>query len=170
MVIFARGTTEVGELGSVAGPPLQTALNAKLPGQVSMQGVPAPAYPADVPGYLAGGSATGAAAMAAMVADAASACPEAKVVMAGYSQGGQLVHKAAAQLDGATAERVAGAVIFGDPDYPDPVENVAQLKVFCAAGDLICEGQPVILAPHLSYGADAGEAADWIAGVTGGGN
>ncbi|KAK7722883.1 hypothetical protein SLS57_004736 [Botryosphaeria dothidea] len=168
MVIFARGTTEVGDLGTVAGPPFQTALNAKFPGQVSMQGVPAPAYPADVPGYLAGGSATGASKMAEMVKDAATNCPDARIIMSGYSQGGQLVHKAGAQLDSQTASRVAGAVIFGDPDNPKPVENVQNLKVFCAAGDLICAGQPVILAPHLSYGANAGAAADFVAQVTGG--
>lgn len=84
MVIFARGTTEVGDLGTVAGPPFQTALNAKFPGQVSMQGVPAPAYPADVPGYLAGGSATGASKMAEMVKDAATNCPDARIIMSGY--------------------------------------------------------------------------------------
>ncbi|OJD40262.1 cutinase [Diplodia corticola] len=168
-VIFARGTTETGDLGAVVGPPLQAALEAKLPGKVAVQGVPAPAYPADVAGYLAGGSATGAAKMAEMAREVVAGCSgeEVMVVLAGYSQGGQLVHKAGAQLDAATAARVAGAVIFGDPDNPQPVENVENLKVFCAEGDLICEGQPVILAPHLSYGADAGAAADWIAGVTG---
>ncbi|KAH7045311.1 cutinase, partial [Macrophomina phaseolina] len=163
MVIFARGTTELGGMGQIAGPPFQMALNAKMAGQVSMQGVPAPAYPADVPGYLAGGSASGASKMAEMVKEAATNCPDAKIIMSGYSQGGQLVHKAAAQLDSQTAAKVAGAVIFGDPDNPKPVENVQNLKVFCAAGDLICAGQPVILAPHLSYGANAGAAADWVA-------
>lgn len=83
-VIFARGTTELGSLGSVAGPPFQMALSAKMPGQVDFQGVPAPAYPADVPGYLAGGSATGAAKMAEMVKQVASSCPQTKIIMSGY--------------------------------------------------------------------------------------
>jgi cutinase len=42
-------------------------------------------------------------------------CPSTKVVMAGYSQGGQLVHNSAKLLPAATASKVAGAVIFGDP-------------------------------------------------------
>ncbi|EOD48348.1 putative cutinase protein [Neofusicoccum parvum UCRNP2] len=105
--------------------------------------------------------------MAEMVKQVASSCPQTKIIMSGYSQGGQLVHKAGEQI-GEAASRVAGAVIFGDPDNPKPVANVQNLKVFCAAGDLICAGQPVILAPHLSYGANAGAAADFVASVTGG--
>jgi cutinase len=42
-------------------------------------------------------------------------CPSTKVVMAGYSQGGQLVHNAAKQLPAVAASKVAAAVIFGDP-------------------------------------------------------
>lgn len=42
-------------------------------------------------------------------------CPDTKVVMAGYSQGGQLVHNAAKMLDSSTTSKVAAAVIFGDP-------------------------------------------------------
>lgn len=44
-----------------------------------------------------------------------TSCPNTKVIMAGYSQGGQLVHNAATMLDSTTASKVAGAVIFGDP-------------------------------------------------------
>lgn len=41
--------------------------------------------------------------------------------MAGYSQGGQLVHNAAEMLPAATASKVAAAVIFGDPGmHTDP--------------------------------------------------
>jgi hypothetical protein len=35
--------------------------------------------------------------------------------MSGYSQGGQLVHNAAAQLPASVTANVAAAVIFGDP-------------------------------------------------------
>ena len=44
-----------------------------------------------------------------------SQCANTKVVMSGYSQGGQLVHNAAKQLPSAVASKVAAAVIFGDP-------------------------------------------------------
>lgn len=59
---------------------------------------------------------------------------------------------------------VSSAVIFGDPNNGKPVGKVstANTKVFCAAGDLICAGQAVILPPHLSYGANANQAAKFV--------
>lgn len=57
MVVFARGTTETGTLGTVAGPPLVSALGKAVgASNVAVQGVP---YPADIPGFLAGGDANG---------------------------------------------------------------------------------------------------------------
>ena len=73
--------------------------------------------------------------------------------------------KAAVQLSADVAGRVAAVVLFGNPNGNDPVPNVdnAGLEIFCNAGDLICAGQAVVLPAHLAYGADAGEAADFIA-------
>lgn len=57
MVIFARGTTELGTLGTVAGPPLMAALGKSVGAQnLKMTGVP---YPADIPGFLVGGDVNG---------------------------------------------------------------------------------------------------------------
>jgi len=44
-----------------------------------------------------------------------AACPDTKLVASGYSQGGQLVHNAAAQLPAATASWISKVVVFGDP-------------------------------------------------------
>lgn len=38
-------------------------------------------------------------------------------------------------------------------------------KVFCNNGDNICDGGNLILLPHLTYGQDADEAADFAAGL-----
>lgn len=81
-VIFARGTTESGNVGTIAGPPFFTALQQKVgAGNVAVQGVD---YPADIPGFLAGGDKTGSALMAKLVGMAMTSCPDTKVVMAGY--------------------------------------------------------------------------------------
>lgn len=58
------------------------------------------------------------------------------------------------------------AVIFGDPNNGDPVGKVAaaDTMVVCHTGDLICAGQAVILAPHLTYGADGASAARFVMG------
>jgi hypothetical protein len=57
MVVFARGTTETGNVGTLTGPPFFTALQSAAKGKsVDVQGV---TYPADIPGFLVGGDAGG---------------------------------------------------------------------------------------------------------------
>lgn len=81
-VIFARGTTEAGNVGSLAGPPFFNALVADLSNaEVAVQGVD---YPADVIGFLAGGSSAGASTMAGHVKTIKSSCPTTKIVLSGY--------------------------------------------------------------------------------------
>ncbi len=56
-VIFARGTSEPGNVGVLVGPPFFDALKSKIGGtKVVMQGVP---YPASVEGFLKGGDPAG---------------------------------------------------------------------------------------------------------------
>ncbi|OIW27750.1 cutinase [Coniochaeta ligniaria NRRL 30616] len=165
-VIFARGTTESGNVGTVAGPPFFQALASRVGnGNLAVQGVD---YPADIAGFLAGGDATGSKTMASLVQQAMTQCPSSKVVMSGYSQGGQLVHNAAAQLPASVTANVAAAVIFGDPDNGTAVQGVpaARTDIICHAGDNICQHGDLILLPHLTYGQDAGAAADFVVSVT----
>ncbi|OAL53408.1 cutinase-domain-containing protein [Pyrenochaeta sp. DS3sAY3a] len=162
-VLFARGTTEAGNMGSIAGPPFVSAIGKMMGGaaNVAVQGIE---YPADIPGFLAGGDKGGSTLMAQMVGQVRAACPDTALVMAGYSQGGQLVHNAADMLSAQDSAFVSSAVIFGDPDNGDPVGKVAaaDTKIICARGDAICAGQAVILPPHLSYGGNANEAAQFV--------
>ncbi|TFK40467.1 cutinase [Crucibulum laeve] len=163
VVYFARGTTEPGTLGTIVGPPFQAALTSALRGKsLSFVGVN---YPATVAGYLAGGDVGGATTMANSVTSTANSCPNSKIVISGYSQGAQVTHLAAARLSSTIQNRVSAVVTFGDPDRDQALPGVLQgrRKTFCAAGDLICEGQPIILAPHLSYGANTPEAASFVA-------
>jgi cutinase len=113
VVVFARGTTESGNVGTLAGPPMFQAVAQKVgAGNLAVQGVQ---YPANVQGFLAGGDATGSKTMADLVTKAVTQCANSSVIMSGYSQGGQLVHNAAKMLPAATTAKVAGVVIFGDP-------------------------------------------------------
>lgn len=98
--IFARGTTELGNMGSTVGPALQRALESAFGGNnVATQGV---TYPADVAGAISGalnpGSAQGARTMASLTQQALSKCPDTKVILAGYSQGAEQVHGALMNL------------------------------------------------------------------------
>ncbi|TGO73850.1 hypothetical protein BELL_0326g00050 [Botrytis elliptica] len=161
-VIFARGTTEIGTLGTVVGPPFLSALKSALgSSSVTMNGVN---YPADIPGFLQGGDPAGSKTMASMVTSTLSSCPDTKVVISGYSQGGQLVHNAAKLLPADTTAKISSAVIFGDPDNGDAVQGVSADKtdIICHAGDNICQGGSLILMAHLTYGMDATAAAAFV--------
>lgn len=58
-------TSESGNIGGIVGPPFVAALKSLLgASNVAVQGVNN--YPADIPGFLAGGSATGSANMASV--------------------------------------------------------------------------------------------------------
>lgn len=87
--------------------------------------------------------------------------------MSGYSQGGQLVHNAAAMLPASVMSGVAGAVIFGDPDDGQAVQGLdaAQTKIICHPGDAICAGTDTVLPAHLTYSENAGEAASFVASL-----
>ena len=80
-VIFARGTSESGNVGTVAGPPFFKALQGDLPNQVALQGVD---YAASWSGAFSGGDAAGSQTMASLVAQAISQCPNTQIVLSGY--------------------------------------------------------------------------------------
>jgi cutinase len=56
IVIFARGTTEMGNVGTVTGPPFFDALSALVSGDLAVQGVD---YAAAWSGAMSGGDAAG---------------------------------------------------------------------------------------------------------------
>ncbi|RYP68988.1 hypothetical protein DL769_005375 [Monosporascus sp. CRB-8-3] len=162
VIIFARGTTEPGNVGAVAGPPFFDALTKKVPDLV-VQGVD---YAADVGGIIELGDKEGTAKMAELVKKAVSQCPDAAIVMSGYSQGAMLVHNAATQLGDVTS-KVTATVTFGDPFQTQKIPGVQNQKVFCAAGDGVCSGTFIITPAHLTYGSNANAAADFVVQAVG---
>ncbi|KAJ5674149.1 hypothetical protein N7462_009588 [Penicillium macrosclerotiorum] len=154
--IFARGSDEMGNMGSVVGPEVATQLNSLTGNKVTVQGV---TYTATAESNVAMGS-NGGPIMANLVEQALKQCPDTKVVLGGYSQGAMVVHNAANRL---TATQVAGAVLFGDPFKAEAVGKLSSSKVkeFCASGDPVCENGFNVMA-HLSYGSDANEAAQFL--------
>lgn len=129
-VIFARGTSEGGNIGSVAGPPMFQELLSDLgTSGVSLQGVP---YPANSAGNANCGAAGGSLMVriirlistatcadctqpflqADLVKQALAACPNTRIALSGYSQGACVVHNAASQ-SGFPTSKVGAVVLFG---------------------------------------------------------
>ncbi|KAF3914207.1 Cutinase [Dactylellina cionopaga] len=158
-LIFARGTLEpAGNLGSV-GTPFAAALERVLgENALAVQGVN---YSPDFQGAILGGDPAGSQAMAALVA---RACASTTVILAGYSQGAQLVHNAAAKLSTANARKVGAVVLFGDPERGRALAKglSARSRTFCHAGDQICAGGFNITPAHKSYPSDCGTAANFV--------
>jgi cutinase len=183
-VIYARGTGEAGNCGTVAGPPMFAALRSKMGADgVTIQGVD---YAASEGVSLpdsditydnqtnsrqgnANQAADGGKAMAALVATALAQCPDTKIVIAGYSQGAMAVHSCF--NDGVTAAQVAGAINFGDPLKRENVGDLSKDKIsqFCGKSDQICGagGDGGAEGDHTSYGAQAEAAADFAISVAG---
>ncbi|KAF4634940.1 hypothetical protein G7Y89_g3152 [Cudoniella acicularis] len=164
-VIFARGTAEPGNVGILTGPPFFAAMAAYINGtnQLAIQGVD---YPADIAGFLSGGSIIGAATMAALVNHTTATCPNTPILLSGYSQGAQVVHLATAGLPANTTAKIASVVLFGDPKNGTALNGVDASKVitFCHTSDDICKGGDTISLSHLNYSADAGAAAMFALG------
>ncbi|GKT47815.1 cutinase [Colletotrichum spaethianum] len=166
-LIWARGTTQPGNVGEAGseGPAFFNAL-ASLIGasNLAVQGVN---YSASIIGFLSGGDAAGSTTMANLVARAVTQCPSTKIVLSGYSQGGQLVHNAAAKLTTAQTNRISAVLIFGDPFDGRAVGKIpaSKVKVICHDGDNICDGGIIITSDHTNYEKDAPAAAAFVAGL-----
>ncbi|KUI54243.1 Cutinase [Cytospora mali] len=164
LVIFARGTDEPGNVGALVGPPFFDAIEDALGSgyTLAVQGVDD--YDATVTEYLEGGDPEGSQEMASLVTQAFTDCPSSKIVMGGYSQGGQIVHNAASLLPAATMEAVSSVVIFGDPDSTKSVDNAetSRVLIICHTDDYICQDGDIIDLEHLTYAENAATAASFV--------
>ncbi|KAF7550315.1 hypothetical protein G7Z17_g5810 [Cylindrodendrum hubeiense] len=167
--IFARGSTETGNLGTL-GPRVATKLEAEYGADgVWIQGVGG-AYKATL-GDNALPRGTSSAAIQEMLglfADANTKCPDATLIAGGYSQGAALAAASITDVDSTIRDKIAGTVLFG---YTKNLQNDGEIpeypadktKVFCNVGDLVCTGSLIVAAPHLAYGPDAsGEAPEFL--------
>ena len=162
-LIFARGTTENGNIGDIVGPPFVDSLVSMLgEAQVAVQGVNN--YLADVQGFVAGGSVTGSQNMANLIAQTMKQCPGTKLCVSGYSQGAQVAHNAAKLITQAQTDFINSVVLFGDPDNGQAFGKVPASKVStdCHLGDDICLHGDLILPPHLDYCLDANTEARFV--------
>jgi len=164
---FARGSTEVGNMGSTVGPPTGNGLKSAFgSSRVAVEGIDYAALLST--NFLPGGAdPAGIAEMRALFNDAASKCPDSILVGGGYSQGAALVHRAVENLSTAVKAKIAGLVTFGDtqnlqdggriPNFPRE-----KLLVICNLGDAVCAGTLTILPAHLDYVRRVPEAVSFL--------
>ncbi|KAF6805587.1 cutinase [Colletotrichum sojae] len=158
-VIFARGTTEPGNVGLVTGPPFFDALREQLRGKsLAVQGVE---YPATFAGFNRNGT-DGVPSLTNFVNQAMTRCPTSKLVVSGYSQGALVVRSTTHSLPAATIAKISSVVLFGDPGNPAPVPGAeGKTMVFCHEDDAVCNGG-FITVDHLTYAEDASAAAQFV--------
>ncbi|KAL5386037.1 hypothetical protein DPSP01_004469 [Paraphaeosphaeria sporulosa] len=167
MFAFARGSTEIGNMGTICGPQTSDGIKAAFgAGNVATEGIEYAA--ALAPNALPGGTdAKSKQAMATILNKMATQCPDSVILAGGYSQGAAVSHRAIESLDPAVQNQIAGVILYGDTQKTQdkgqiPGFDTAKTKIICAPGDLVCTGSLVILAPHLSYGANADEGAAFL--------
>ena len=77
------------------------------------------------------------------------------------------MHGAIPGLSDEIKEKIRGVTLFGDtrreqdggqiPDFPPD-----RTKIFCATGDLVCEGQLIVGPAHFTYTGDVPEAVSFL--------
>ncbi|KAH8647952.1 cutinase [Xylariales sp. PMI_506] len=166
VVIFARGTAQLGNLGASPGLQLYNQIKAALgSSNVAVQGVN---YDAVAHGTQPEGvDITAASNMAVLIARVSTTCPSASIVVSGYSQGAAMVHASIKRLSATVQARVNAAVTFGDtrneqdggeiPGFP-----TSKTLIICNSGDLVCDGTLTITAAHFEYGPKVPQAVSFI--------
>lgn len=77
------------------------------------------------------------------------------------------MHGAIPELSDDVKSRIDGVVLFGDtrnkqdegriPEFPPE-----KIKIYCAEGDLVCEGTLIVAPPHFSYMGEVDDAVKFL--------
>ncbi|TDZ13928.1 Cutinase [Colletotrichum spinosum] len=163
--IFARASTEPGNMGISAGPALASALKTRYPRNVWVQGVGGP-YSADLASnFLPEGTSRVAVNEAKRLFTLANTkCPNSAVVAGGYSQGTAVMASSISELSATIQNQIKGVVLFG---YTKNLQNLGRIpnfpssktEVYCSAADAVCFGTLFILPAHFLYQTDAAVSA-----------
>ncbi|OAA73193.1 Cutinase [Cordyceps fumosorosea ARSEF 2679] len=168
MFFFARGSSQLGNMGRKPGPFIAKLLRDHYGFRnVSVQGV---GYGAWVLGNLMkdGTDAKGINLMKQLLHEAAVSCQHSKIIVSGYSQGAAVVHAAFETLEQEVIDRTNAIVLFGDTRTKysnNTVANFPRNKTLslCNKKDIICEqGRLILNDNHLDYTNRSEEAAQFI--------
>jgi len=166
ILIFARASTEPGNMGGSMGPIVCSGLKKDYPDKVACQGVGKP-YTAGLADNVGTTGTTQAAIGEAtkMFTTANTKCPDSVIVFGGYSQGTAVIMNTVKALPENIKKKTVGGVLFGYtknkqmqgaiPNYPKD-----QLVVYCdekspgVFSDGVCGGQLNVNGGHFAYMAN----------------
>ncbi|MFE7797317.1 cutinase family protein [Nocardia sp. NPDC057440] len=171
-VVVARGTQELGHLGSIVGDPLYDTLRQALPVSSGPYRVN---YTADLldPASLSRGTQD----LTAHVIQQSVDCPDQRFILVGYSQGAVVVHGVLGTgivttlpgiypLPGDLEWKVSAVLLFGDPlravGWSVPGQFAGRTADYCAGGDPVCGGG-IDPTQHSNYGWATWPAAEFAA-------
>ncbi|KAI0172997.1 carbohydrate esterase family 5 protein [Hypoxylon sp. FL1284] len=165
--IFARGSTQDGNIGDEPGPQTIDQLKAALGADaVAAQGVDYPALLLD--NLREGGcDPDDADDMRELITQAATQCPSSKLVVSGYSQGAAMVHRSIESASTSVKDRIYAAVTFGDTQKAQdgsqiPNFDASKTLILCHDGDEVCEGTLIVTDAHHGYSDLSPDAVDFI--------
>ncbi|KAF2624225.1 carbohydrate esterase family 5 protein [Macroventuria anomochaeta] len=164
---WARGSTEIGNMGTVVGPPTSDGLKQEFgDNAVATEGID---YAATIgTNAIPGGTDTASKRlMQDTLNSMAQKCPDSVIVAGGYSQGAAVNHRAIEELDARVQDQIAGVVLYGDTQKQQDNNQIPnfpadKVKIICQTGDAVCRGQLVVLPAHLTYGSRADEGVEFL--------
>ncbi|KAF2397500.1 cutinase-domain-containing protein [Trichodelitschia bisporula] len=166
--IFARASTELGNMGASVGTLIAINLNQTYgAANVAVQGVDYPAALMDNVGGQ-GCAAKGISGAVELFNMASTKCPNTIVVAGGYSQGTACMHAAIPQLKENVRQQIAAVVLFGDTRAKQTGRTIKGLdaskyKIFCNNDtDAVCKGTLSITQAHFGYAPFVPEATAFL--------
>ncbi|POR31269.1 Cutinase [Tolypocladium paradoxum] len=167
VVLFARGSLEAGNLGSICGPATAQGLRGNFGAErVAVEGIEYMAL-LETNHFPGGADPDGVSEMKRLIANVTGNCPGSKLLVGGYSQGAAITHRAVESLPRSQKNKITAAFTFGDTQNEQDhgkINNFPAQKthIICNEDDGNCGGTLVLTPAHMNYTVRVPEQVDFL--------